>query len=155
MSSAPLRVALTLLASGACAGCYGRNHTLHEGTYAFVPGEIISDQCGIYSGSPVLWSGAMLISGDLVRIQMDDRLYGIQAVGYYLASEERFSLDGSAGNVTAQANGAECLVTLVQAHFESTTDSTTSFHGTTGIMFSTRQSGCSCQLWLRFTANLQ
>jgi hypothetical protein len=155
--SSPIRDAIVLLASGVvCAGCYGRNHTLHDGTYVFAPAEILVDQCGgIQSSSSVLWSGAMRISGDYVRLQMDDRLYGIEAIGYYLSNEERFSVDGSAGSVIAQVGGAQCLVALVHAHLESTTDSATAFHGAAQISFTTDQTGCFCQSQATYTANLQ
>jgi hypothetical protein len=152
--SARLTPAL-FVSAAVCAGCYGRNHTQREGAYAFAAQEIIRDECGLQSGSSALWSGTMLISGDLVRMRMDDRLYNMEAVGYYLAGLERFSLDGSAGNVTTQANGIECLVTLLQAHLDATTDSPSAFHGATQIRFETDQLGCSCQLWARFTAGLQ
>ena len=74
-------LALALLVSAAvCMSCYQRNHTQDEGTYQFTADEIIRDECAIYSGSTALWSGAMQIYGDLLRIKMDDRLYGIEAV---------------------------------------------------------------------------
>jgi hypothetical protein len=137
-----------------CAGCFGRNHTLHEGTYEFTLQETLRDDCRIQSGT-ALWAGAMRISGDLVRMQMDERIYNMEAIGYFLANIERFTIDGSAGNVTAQVNGMECLVTLVQAHVEATTDSPSSFHGATQIGFNTDQTGCSCQFWARYTAQRQ
>jgi hypothetical protein len=134
-----------------CAGCFGRNHTLHEGTYEFTVQEVIRDECGIQSGS-ALGSGSIRISGDLVRVQLDERIYNMEAVGYFLANVERFTLDGSAGNVPVQVNGSECLVTLVQAHLEATTDSPSTFHGASQILFNSDQPGCFCQLWARFTA---
>ncbi len=152
----PECLAWALLVSGAlCVSCYGRNHTQLEGTYEFTAAEIIRDECALQSSSSALWSGRVQIFGDLLRMQTDDRLYGIEAVGFFLASEERFTLDGSAGNVTAQANGTECFVSLVNAHLDSTTDSPTVFHGTTGVAFTTRQTGCSCQLWARYSATLR
>jgi|GEM_PF-1843863 len=137
-----------------CAGCFGRNHTLHDGTYEFSAQEVIRDECRIQSGS-ALWSGSMRISGDLIRVQLDERIYNMEAVGYFLANVERFTLDGSAGNVAVQVNGTECLVTLVQAHVEAVTDSASAFHGETQILFNTDQPGCYCQLWARFTAQRQ
>src|SRR5712664_3064520 len=98
-----VRLAWAFMVSAVCAGCFGRNHSLHDGTYDFVAQEVFRDDCRIQSGS-ALWSGAMRISGDLVRVQLDERIYNMEAIGYFLNSVERFTLDGSAGNVTVQAN---------------------------------------------------
>ena len=155
----PVRPALVRLAiacaisSAMCAGCIGRNHTQHEGNYLFTAQEIIRDDCGLQSGSATLWSGVMLISGDLVRMQMDQRLYGMEAVGYFFYGVEGFTMDGSAQNATVQVRGTECQVTLVQAHIDATTDSPRDFHGTTQVQF--RETPCPCQLAARYTASLQ
>ena len=150
------RLTLALFVSAAlCAGCYGRNHTQHEGAYDFVAQEIFQDNCGIQAGSSALFSGTMRISGDWVRMRMDERLYGMDAVGYFLAGVDRFSLDGSAGNVTTRANGTECLVAQIEAHLDATTDTPSAFHGATQIHFETDQPGCSCDLGVRYTAGLR
>ena len=95
MSPRPVRPVIALVVSAAmCAGCYGRNHIQHEGPYAFTAQQITCDDCGLQQGS-ALWSGDMLISGDLIRIQMDDRLYGMVAAGFFLYQVERFTLDRS------------------------------------------------------------
>jgi hypothetical protein len=149
-------LALALLVSAAvCVSCYARNHTQLEGTYQFTADEIVRDECAIYSGSSALWSGTMQIYGDLVRIKMDDRLYLMQAVGFFLVKEERFTADGSAGNITANANGVGCFMTIINAHLDSTTDSERAFHGSTRIRYESDQIGCTCEFWARFSASLQ
>ena len=148
--------ALALLVNAAvCVSCYERNHTQDEGTYQFTADEIIRDECAIYSGSTALWSGTMQIYGDLLRIKMDDRLYGIEAVGFFLIKEERFTADGSGGQVFAHASGVECLMTIINAHLDSTTDSERAFHGSTQVRYESDQIGCTCQFWARFSATLQ
>ncbi len=126
-----------------------------EGTYEFRASEIIRDECGVSPSSDALWAGTMVIAGDLVRFQMDDRLFGIELLGYFLANVEKFTLDGSAGNVTTVANGAECLLTLVQAHLDSVSDSQRAFHGTAGVKYKSGQTGCTCELWARYSASLR
>jgi hypothetical protein len=143
-----------VVSAAMCAGC-GRNHTQREGTYEFVAQEILRDDCAIQAATAQLFSGRMRIFGDQIRMQMDERIFSMEAVGFFLNSVERFTLDGSAGNVTVQVRGAECLDSIVQAHIDSTTDSATAFHGATQVRFKSDQSGCSCQLWARFTAQLQ
>ena len=149
-------LALALLVSAAvCMSCYQRNHTQDEGTYQFTADEIIRDECAIYSGSTALWSGAMQIYGDLLRIKMDDRLYGIEAVGFFLIKEERFTADGSGGQVTAHASGVDCLMTMINAHLDSTTDSERAVHGSTQVRSESDQIGSTCPFWARFSATLQ
>jgi len=138
-----------------CAGCYGRNHIQHEGPYQFTAQQIIRDDCGLQGGSTALWSGDMLISGDLIRIQMDDRLYGMVAAGFFLYQVERFTLDGSATGVTAQVTGTNCQVEMVQAHLDATTDSASAFHGMGEVDFRTDQINCACHLSVSFTASMQ
>ena len=155
MSPRPVRPVIALVVSAAmCAGCYGRNHNQHEGPYAFTAQQITLDDCGLQQGS-ALWSGDMLISGDLIRIQMDDRLYGMVAAGFFLDQVERFTLDGTATGVTAQVAGTNCQVDLVQAHLEATTDSATAFHGMGEVDFRTDQINCACHLSVSFTASMQ
>ena len=156
MRRLPVRPVFALLVCGAmCAGCVGREHTQHEGTYLFTAQEIIRDDCGLQRGSAALWSGAMLISGDIIRMQMDDRLYGMEAAGFFLYGVERFTLDGSAAGATAQVSGTNCQVGLVQAHLDATTDSSRDFHGVADVQFRTDQISCSCHLSVRFTAGMQ
>ncbi len=151
-----VRLAIAFAVYGAmCAGCLGRNHIQHDGNYQFTAQEITRDDCGLLRGSTSLWSGVLLITGDLLQMRMDERLYGMEAAGFFLAGVERFTIDGSAASVTAQVNGTECRVSLVQAHMDATTDTARSFHGASQVQFRTDQMGCSCQLSARFTAGLQ
>ena len=155
MSPRPVRPVIAWVVSVAmCAGCYGRNHIQHEGPYAFTAQQVIRDDCGLQQGS-ALWSGEMLISGDLIRMQMDDRLYGMVAAGFFLYQVERFTLDGTATGVTAQVAGTNCQVDLVQAHLEATTDSANAFHGMGEVDFRTDQINCACHLSVSFTASMQ
>ena len=137
-----------------CAGCYGRNHIQHEGSYAFTAQQITRDDCGLQQGT-ALWSGDMLISGDLIRIQMDDRLYGMVAVGRFLYGVEAFTFDGTATGVTVQVTGTNCQVDMVQAHVDATTDSATAFHGTSEVGFRTDQINCACHLAASYIATMQ
>ena len=156
MSPPPARSVIALIVYAAmCAGCFARNHIQHEGPYQFTAQEILLDDCALQGGSTVLWSGVMLISGDLIRVQMDDRLYGMQAAGFFLYQVERFMLDGSTSNVTAQVAGTNCQVGLVQAHFDATTDSSHDFHGTANVELRTDQINCACHLSVRFAASMQ
>lgn len=155
MSPRPVRPVIALVVYvGVCAGCYGRNHIQHEGPYDFTAQQIIRDDCGLQQGS-ALWSGMMLISGDLIRMQMDDRLYGMVAAGFFLYGVERFTLDGSATGVTAQVTGTDCQVQIVQAHLDATTDSSHAFHGMGEVDFRTDQINCACHLSVSFSASMQ
>lgn len=155
MPRGPVRSVAVLAISGAvCAGCIGRQHIQHDGSYQFTAQQVLRDDCGLQRGSSVLWSGVMLISGDLLRMQMDESLYGMEAAGYFLYGVEQFTLDGTAGRVTVPVGGLQCDIGLVQAHMDATTDSARDFHGTAQVQLRSEQVGCFCELSVRFTASM-
>lgn len=148
----------------ALLSCSGRSHVQREGIYSLRLGDILRDECAIAPRLAQLWTGSLIISGDVARLQMDTRLFStlttddtgaVELIGYFLAHVEQFSLDGSAANVVALANNSECLLNLVQVHLDGTSDSPQVFTGTTRIRYITRSGSCECELWARYTAVLQ
>ena len=141
-------------------GC-GRTHVQNEGVYAFTSTEIIRDDCGLMAVG-TSWKGTLTLSGDLTRLDTDllTSLQGestsageVLLVGQYLLREESFTADGSAANVSAAANGQQCLVELINVRLEATTDDATTFHGTVRVSYETpNDTRCVCQLWASYQA---
>ena len=140
-------------------GC--RSHVQDEGVYTFTSTETIRDDCGLI-GPNFSWTGNLTISGDYLKLDTDvlAALQGtsdvgapVQLVGQYRLREENFTADGSAGNVSASANGQECLVDLVNVHLEAASVDPTHFTGTLRVSYETRvNSVCTCQAWVSYQA---
>jgi hypothetical protein len=135
--------------------CLGRDHTQREGTYQFRADQLFQDDCRIKSGDTVLWSGTLAISGDLLRVQLDGGLFNMQLAGRYLNNVERFTLDGSAVDVTGTVGSSQCLFTLVQAHLDATTKDERTFSGTAQVHYQSRTPACVCDLSAMYTAILR
>ena len=116
-----------------CTGCLARNHIQHEGPYLFTAQQVLGNNCGLRADSSGLWSGVMLITGDLIHMQMDEGLYGMEAEGYFLYGVEQFTLDGTAPDIANQVSGLPCEVDRAQAHVDAITDSSTTFHGSARV----------------------
>jgi hypothetical protein len=118
--------------------------------------EIIQDECSLNASLGTTWAGTLQLAGDRVWFRItDDNLFRLQFVGGYLANVEQFRLDGSAGNVTATARGRECLLDLVQAHLDGTTESAVQFRGTAKVVYEAFNPLCVCQLWVQYQARRQ
>jgi hypothetical protein len=166
----PRRALLVLCLLGVW-GC-GRVHELNEGSYALTAEEVIRDECRILS-SPDLSGGAMVFAGDVARMDYQFAQLELQLVGAFFeqgstftrglegpgqpgSGIERFSMDGSAANVNARVDGAECLLDLVTVHLDGTTRSPSLFDGVMLVRYEPRRSGpCSCELWARYRAEQQ
>lgn len=91
---------------------------------------------------------------------MDSRLFSAQAFnveldGYFLANLEQFRLDGSAANLPALANGAECMVNMIQVHLDAATVSPQEFNGIVRVNYRNLNGACLCELLARYAAVLQ
>lgn len=148
----------------ACAAlalsCASRFHVQKEGTYQFRSAEVLADPCGIASGAPRIWSGVLQTYGNEARMLMDSRLFSAQAFnveldGYFLANLEQFKLDGSAANLPALANGAECMVNMIQVHLDAATVSAQEFNGIARVNYRNLNGLCLCELLTRYAAVLQ
>lgn len=140
-------------------GC--RSHVQDEGAYTFSSTETIRDDCGLI-GPNFTWTGNLTISGD--HLKLDTNVLGsvqgvsdtgalVELVGQYRLREENFAADGSAGNVTAEANGQQCIVDLINVHLEAASVDPSNFTGTLRISYETRVSnGCTCQAWVSYKA---
>jgi hypothetical protein len=118
--------------------------------------EVLRDDCAMLSSPEALWGGTLKISGEVVR--MDYGLLDIQLMGFFLDGgaddEDAFSMDGSVTNASLTANGQQCFVDQVTVHLEGTTQCATRFDGVLRVRYEPRvhQSGCSCELWVRYQA---
>jgi hypothetical protein len=136
--------------------CYGRNHVQQEGMYSLTMTQIIRDECSLNTTLGTTWSGNLEVAGDRVWFRIaDDRLFRLQFVGNYLASLEQFRMDASAGNMTVTARGVGCVVDLVHAHIDGTTDSSLQFHGTARLDYESMNPNCVCQWWTEYQAQHQ
>lgn len=133
------------------SGC--RVHTLDDGVYAFVTGEILRDDCGL-AGTGVLGTATLRTEGNLVTLSLGQP--DLRLVGTYRFSTEEMTLDGTLSNYPATLRGRECLVDTVNFHVDTVTTSNTSFTGAMSINYEARQPDeCVCRFWFKFTANRQ
>jgi len=140
---------LLLLTVGLSLSC--NSFVQNPGHYAIRATEVFRDDCGLLSSPESLWDGSLLITGQVVR--MDFELLEMQLVGRFLASGEKFAVDGSVANATAIANGQECLLDQVSVHLEGDTVCATQFNGVLRVRYEARRpDSCVCELWARFDA---
>jgi hypothetical protein len=143
----------------ALSGC--RTHVQDEGTYDFTSTAVVRDDCGLI-GSGLSWTGDLTLSGDYLRLETNllgqlkgtsDTSAQVQLIGQYRLREENFSADGSAGNVSAEASGTQCIVDLVNVHIEAVSVDPTHFSGTARVSYQTRvNNGCTCEAWVSYSA---
>ncbi|MBI3185895.1 MAG: hypothetical protein HYZ28_27485 [Myxococcales bacterium] len=146
-------LAVTLTAGPGC----GRSHLLSEGHYQLAlddssgSGGVVRDDCGLARHPDVLGGADLDVTGD--RVRLDYSLFGITLVGYYLYGDDRFSVDGSAANVSATVSGRECLLDLVTVHLDAKTLDAEHFSGAVAVKLDSRSGpGCACELWMTYTA---
>jgi hypothetical protein len=143
------------LALGLGGGCT-RANLQNEGRYDFVAREVIRDDCGLLSSPESLWDGALVINGNVVRMDSDWR--GLRLIGFVLPGgfddDDAFVLDGSESNAAISLPGRECLVDQLWMHLEGTTRCAKGFGGVLSVRLEPRveQPGCACQLWVAYEA---
>jgi hypothetical protein len=142
---------LLLLTVGLSLGC--NSFTQNPGHYDLRATEVFRDDCNLLppSDPDALWDGSLLITGQVVR--MDFELLEMQLVGRFLASGERFAVDGSVANAETLINGETCLLDQVSVHLEGDTVCATQFKGVLRVRYEARRpDNCVCELWARFDA---
>jgi hypothetical protein len=133
------------------SGC--RIHTLDDGVYALVPGEILRDDCGLASAD-VLGTATLRTEGNLVTLSLSKP--ELRLVGTYRFSTEEMTLDGTLSNYAAVLRGRECLLDTVNFHVDTLTTSPTSFSGSMSINYDARvPDECVCKFWFKYTAQRQ
>lgn len=143
-----LCAALSLLLTPGC-----RVHSLDDGVYAIVPGEILRDDCGLATAD-VLGAATLRTEGNLVTLSLARP--ELRLVGTYRFSVEEMTLDGTLSNFSAVLRGRECLLDTVNFHMDTVTSSPTSFTGAMSINYDARQPDeCVCKFWFRFEAQRQ
>ena len=143
-----LSSALVLLLTPGC-----RIHTLDDGVYALVPGEILRDDCGLASAG-VLGTATLRTEGNLVTLTLSKP--ELRLVGTYRFSTEEMTLDGTLSNSAAVLRGRECLLDTVNFHLDTLTTSPSSFTGAMSINYDARvPDECVCRFWFKYTAQRQ
>jgi len=147
----PLLAALAL----GSAGCRVREQA--EGPYAFTLSSVEKDDCLLAPASGVLPGGDFFSTGNWVSIAYD--WYDLTLAGAYFyaafadTSPQRFYVDGSAQNVSADVGAVRCALDVATVHLEGTTDAPDRFHGTLRFRYESRQGPeCQCESWLSFQA---
>ena len=130
-----------------------RVHTLEDGPYAFVPTEILRDDCAL-AGQGVIGAATLRTEGNLVNLTLAKP--ELRLVGTYRFSVEEMTLDGTLTNFQAVLRGRECLLDTVNFHVDTVTSSPTSFSGSMSINYEARQPDeCVCKYWFKFDATHQ
>ncbi|WP_233595540.1 MULTISPECIES: hypothetical protein [Corallococcus] len=135
------------LAAPSLVGClpYSQN----EGDYELTPVELLRDDCNLLPQVIDEFRLGLQISGRVVRA--DFGVQNMQLLGYFLEDGEAFTADGSVANVSASANGQECLLGQIRVHLDATTQCSTQFNGQLRLVYdSDGVTQCSCELWVRF-----
>lgn len=154
-------LSLSLLSAvGLTLGC--NDFVQNPGAYTMRPVERMRDDCNLLPDLEKTWDGSLVITGQVVRMGLDldllkpeddEQPTEVQLVGRFLASGERFAVDGSVANATVFFNGQDCLLDQVSVHLEGTTQCATAFDGTLRLRYEARRpDSCVCELWARFEA---
>ncbi|WP_044196130.1 hypothetical protein [Hyalangium minutum] len=151
VSTRRLLLPVLLLTVGFSLGC--NSFVQNPGHYDLDYTEIFLDDCGLLppKDPPSLWDGSLLITGQVVR--MDFELLEMQLVGRFLASGEKFAVDGSVANAEVPINGQTCLLDQVSVHLEGDTVCATQFRGVLRVRYEARRpDSCVCEVRARFNA---
>ncbi len=133
------------------SGC--RVHTLDDGAYAFLPTEILRDDCAL-DGTGAIGTATLRTEGNLVTLSLAKP--ELRLVGTYRFSVEEMTLDGTLTNFEAVLRGRDCLLDTVNLHVDTVTTSASTFSGSMSINYEARQPDeCVCKYWFKFDATRQ
>lgn len=150
-----LRLLGCSLALSPALGCT-RAYLQNEGDYELTAVEVLRDDCSLLASPESLWDGSLVITGEVVRMNMD--WMDLQLIGRFLdggpEDNDAFELDGSLTNAAVTVRGQACLLDQVAVHLEATTQCATRFDGVLRVHFEPQpeQPECGCQLWVSYRA---